>query len=75
MIMKPTDFTDRELVKTGRLKKPVAKMTDAEFKEWQGWSAKEVRKKLFAIGQPLVYQNEQGRYVAEHSDGRVETID
>jgi len=73
--MKTTDFTDGELVRTGRLEKPLTKMTNTEFREWRKWSAGEIRKKLFAIGQPLVYQNEQGRYVAEHADGRIETID
>jgi len=72
--MKTTDFTDGELLRTGRLEKPLTKMTDTEFREWQEWSTREVRKKLFAIGQPLVYQNEQGRYVAEHSDGKIEII-
>jgi len=72
--METTDFTDGELVKTGRLKKPVAKMTDAEFKEWQAWSAEEVRKKLFAIGQPVIYKNGEGRRVAEYSDGRIEIV-
>jgi len=72
--METTDFTDGELVRTGRLEKPLTKMTDAEFREWQQWSAGEIRKKLFAIGQPLVYRNEQGRRVAEHSDGRIEII-
>jgi len=72
--MKTVDFTDGELVRRGRLEKPLTKMTDAEFREWQEWSTWEIRKKLFAIGQPLVYQNEDGRRVAEHSDGRIEII-
>jgi len=72
--MEATDFTDGELVKIGRLEKPIAKMTDAEFGQWQEWAEGEIRKKLFAIGQPLVYKNEKGRHVAEHSDGRIEII-
>ncbi|HLR50120.1 MAG TPA: hypothetical protein VK076_06075 [Candidatus Sphingobacterium stercoripullorum] len=73
--MKEKDFTNRELVRKGELEKPLYEMTEAEKEQWYKEIPEKVRAYLFSIGQPLVYKNEKGEYIAEHSDGRVQVLE
>lgn len=73
--MKAKDFTDRELVRKGELEKPLHEMTEHEREQWHKEIPNKVREYLFSIGQPLIYENENGDFIAEYSDGRIEELD
>lgn len=57
--------------KKGKMVKDPRDMTDAERADWQKECAKQARDYLFSIGQPLVYQQADGRWVAEYKDGSI----
>jgi len=73
--MRTNDFTDRELVRKGELEKPLHEMTEHEKEQLYKEMPSKIRKYLFSIGQPLVYKNKKGEFIAEHSDGRIEVLD
>lgn len=73
--MRTSDFTDRELVRKGELEKPLHEMTEEEKEQLYKEMPSKIRKHLFSIGQPLVYENEDGDFIAEYSDGRIEKLD
>ncbi len=72
--MRTNDFTDSELVRKGELEKPLHEMTEEEKEQWYKEIPNKIREYLFSIGQPLVYKNEKGEYIAEHSDGRIQVL-
>lgn len=61
------------LIKKGKMKKEPWKMSPEEKKMWKENMRKEIRSRLFSVGQPLVYYK-NNRMVAEYSDGRIENI-
>lgn len=67
------DFTDEQLVKKGKMDKDPFKMTLEEEKEWQKEVQARARERIFAAGQPLVYEKD-GHMIAEHADGRIKII-
>lgn len=67
---KGVDTTDSIDYKKGRMIKDPRDMTDAERAEWQRGCAENTRDYLFSIGQPLVYEQSDGLFVAEYKDGR-----
>ncbi len=58
----------------GEMTKDPLDMTDEELIEWERECADDARKYLFSIGQPLVYRREDGRFVGEIGDGRIEAV-
>jgi hypothetical protein len=53
--------------------KRIVDMTPAEREAYYKTAALDVRKRLFAIGQPLVYEK-NGHVVAEQATGQLETV-
>ena len=68
------DFKDSELVSRGVLEKSLQEMTSNEREQWHKALPGKIREHLFSIGQPLVYENEHGDFIAEYSDGRIEEL-
>lgn len=64
---------EKNLIKKGKMKKEPWKMSPEEKKVWKKNMRKEIRSRLFSIGQPLVYCKD-GRMIAEYADGRIENI-
>ncbi len=60
--------------KVGTMTKDPADMTEKELAVWEKECADDARTYLFSIGQPLVYRREDGRFVAEFEDGRIELV-
>ena len=67
------DLLDGDLVKKGKMVKAPWTMTEKERAEWERRTQEEAKDYLFSIGQPLVYEKD-GQMIAEHADGRVETL-
>jgi hypothetical protein len=60
--------------KVGTLKKPIEKMSEVEYQEWEKSIQTDAKEYLFSIGQPLVYIRKDGRTVAEHKNGTIEIV-
>lgn len=60
--------------KVGTMTKDPFYMNEEELAEWEQECADDAREYLFSIGQPLVYRREDGRFVAEFEDGRIELV-
>lgn len=63
-------ITETIRFKKGKMVKDPRDMTDSERTAWQRQCAEDARDYLFSIGQPLVYRQSDGQYVAEYKDGR-----
>lgn len=63
-------MADNVQYKIGKMVKDPRDMTNVERQEWQRKCAENARDYLFSIGQPLVYQEPDGKFVAEYKDGR-----
>ena len=57
----------------GTLKKPLLSMTPDERESYYQSAIHQLRERLFAIGQPLVYRR-NGEIVAEYANGIIEKI-
>lgn len=57
----------------GTMTMRIVDMTPAEREAYYKTAALDVRERLFAIGQPLVYEKD-GTIVAEHANGNLETV-
>lgn len=67
------EVQEEELVTKGRMTRSPFEMTLAEEKQWQIQQQLEVKRRLFAIGQPFVYEKD-GKTIAEYADGSSKVI-
>ncbi|MBK0379275.1 hypothetical protein [Mucilaginibacter segetis] len=63
--------TDELFVKKGTMTRNPFHMDRAEFAAWKAQAEVTLKERLFAIGQPLVYEKD-GKFVAEYPDGHIE---
>jgi hypothetical protein len=63
--------TDEMFIKKGEMKKNPFTMSKEELAVWKTETNLKIRERLFAIGQPLVYET-NAKLVAEYADGRIE---
>ncbi len=69
----PLVETDEMFIKKGKMTKNPFTMNKEELSAWETQADLNIRERLFAIGQPLVYKIND-HFVAEYADGRVEEL-
>lgn len=57
----------------GIMEKPIVEMSEAEREDYYKLSAIKLKKRLFSINQPLVYEK-NGEIIAEYANGKVELL-
>jgi hypothetical protein len=57
----------------GIMKKPIIEMSEIEREEYYNSNVKKVKKRLFLINQPMVYEK-NGKVLAEYSNGKIEIV-